>query len=89
MDEVIATIQAERGFVMLVEESGTLDFRAARGFDHHDIQSPEFEISRGTVQWVAREGQPILTSDAQTDDLLQRTPERRRISSCGLSCASP
>ena len=68
MDEVIATLQAERGFVMLVEEGGNLDFRAARGFDHHDIQAPEFEISRGAVQQVAHEGQPILTSDAQTDE---------------------
>jgi sigma-B regulation protein RsbU (phosphoserine phosphatase) len=68
MDEVIATIQAERGFVMLVGEDGNLNFRAARGFDHHDIQSPEFEISRGTVQRVAQEGEPILTSDAQMDE---------------------
>jgi GAF domain-containing protein len=45
MDEIIATIKAERGFVMLVEDGGDLDFRAARGFDHHDIQAPVFEIS--------------------------------------------
>jgi GAF domain-containing protein len=45
MDEVIATIQAERGFVMLVNEGGNLDFQAARGFDRHDIQALEFEIS--------------------------------------------
>ena len=68
MDEVIATIRAERGFVMLVEEGGNLDFRVARGLDHRDIQAPEFEISRGTVERVAQEGQPILTSDAQTDE---------------------
>ena len=68
MDEVIATIRAERGFVMLVEEGGNLDFRVARGLDRRDIQSPEFEISRGTVERVAQEGQPILTSDAQTDE---------------------
>jgi len=68
MDEVIATIRAERGFVMLVEEGGNLDFRVARGLDRRDIQAPEFEISRGTVERVAQEGQPILTSDAQTDE---------------------
>jgi phosphoserine phosphatase RsbU/P len=68
MDEVIATIRAERGFVMLVEENGDLDFRVARGLDRRDIQAPEFEISRGTVERVAKDGQSILTSDAQTDD---------------------
>jgi len=68
MDEVIATIRAERGFVMLVEEGGNLDFRVARGLDRRDIQAPEFEISRGTVERVSQERQPILTSDAQTDE---------------------
>lgn len=68
MDEVIAVIQAERGFIMLVDEAGNLDFKVARGLDHRDIQDPQFEVSRGTIAKVAREGHPILTSDAQTDE---------------------
>jgi phosphoserine phosphatase RsbU/P len=86
MDEVIATIQAERGFVMLVEEDENLDFRAARGFDQHDIQAPEFEISRGTVQRVAREGQPILTSDAQTDERFNRRQSVQNLKLRSVMC---
>jgi sigma-B regulation protein RsbU (phosphoserine phosphatase) len=70
MDEVIALTSAERGFVMLRDEDGGLSFRVARGMDHSMIDAPEFQISRGVVEHVAREGQPMLTSDAQRDERL-------------------
>jgi sigma-B regulation protein RsbU (phosphoserine phosphatase) len=68
MDEVVATTQAERGFVMLCEPDGRLVFRAARGMDQKTIDEPRFQVSRSVVERVARDGQPILTSDAQIDD---------------------
>jgi sigma-B regulation protein RsbU (phosphoserine phosphatase) len=68
MDEVIATTRAERGFVMLRENDEQLVFRVARGMDQETIDEPQFQVSRSVVERVAREGQPILTSDAQTDD---------------------
>ena len=67
MDEVIAATRAERGFLMLPDADGRLVFRAARGMDQQTIESPEFQISRGVVERVAREGQPCLTSNAQDD----------------------
>ncbi|HEY5572011.1 MAG TPA: GAF domain-containing SpoIIE family protein phosphatase [Anaerolineales bacterium] len=70
MDEVIAVTKAERGFVMLVEEPKELVFHAARGMEHTTIQDPGFQVSRGIVDRVAREGQPMLTSDAQSDSEL-------------------
>jgi sigma-B regulation protein RsbU (phosphoserine phosphatase) len=70
MDEVIAVTQAERGFVMLVGEQGELDFHAARGLDHKTIDDPGFQVSRGIVGKVAEEGEPMLTSDAQSDQEL-------------------
>ena len=70
MDEVITTTRAERGFVMLREASGDLAFRVARGMDQETIDHPEFQISRGVVERVAQEGQPMLASDAQRDDRL-------------------
>jgi len=70
MDEVITTTRAERGFVMLREPGDGLVFRVARGLDQETIDDPEFQISRGVVERVAQEGQPMLTSDAQSDDRL-------------------
>ncbi|MGC9333469.1 MAG: PP2C family protein-serine/threonine phosphatase, partial [Anaerolineae bacterium] len=81
MDEVIAATGAERGFVMLREASGALVFRVARGIDRDTIDDPQFQVSRGVVDWVAGERQPVLTSDAQADD---RFSMRRSILDLGL-----
>jgi sigma-B regulation protein RsbU (phosphoserine phosphatase) len=71
MDEVIAATHAERGFVMLTGSGGDeaeLTFRAARGLDQQTIEEPRFQVSRSIVERVARQGKPLLTSDAQADD---------------------
>jgi sigma-B regulation protein RsbU (phosphoserine phosphatase) len=81
MDEVIAIVHAERGFVMLREADGRLTFRAARGMDQTTIQDPHFQVSRSIVERVAREGEPLLTSDALHDDRLNT---RRSITILGL-----
>ena len=67
MDEVIVVTHAERGFVMLHDAQGELIFRAARGMDQNTIREPVFQVSLSIVHSVARDGQPVLTSDAQLD----------------------
>ena len=81
MDEVITVTNAERGFVMLHEADGGLAFRAARGMDRSTIDDPQFQVSRSVVERVAREGQAILTSDAQSDD---RFKQRESVMMLGL-----
>lgn len=81
MDEVIGVTRAERGFVTLLEPDGRLVFPVARGMDQKTIDDPQFQISRSVVERVAHEGQPILTSDAQTDD---RFSMRRSVKTLGL-----
>ncbi len=70
MDEVIAATRAERGFLVLRGPDDSLVFQAARGLDQHRIEAPEFQVSRTIVEKVARGGQPMLTSDAQSDQRL-------------------
>src|SRR3972149_1067457 len=67
IDEVIAAMHAERGFVMLRENDGRLTFRTARGLDQSTIEAPRFQVSLSVVESVAKEGQPVLTNDAMTD----------------------
>ena len=67
LDEVIATTRAERGFLMLRDAAGALTSRVARGMDQRAIDSPEFQVSRSVVERVAANGEPTLTSDAQSD----------------------
>lgn len=87
MDEVIAATGAERGFVMLREADGSLVFRVARGIDQKTIDEPQFQISRSVVEEVAREGQPILTSDAQKDSRFSQRQSVRDLRLRSILCA--
>ena len=55
---------------MLRGADDQLAFVAARGMDQRTLDAPEFHISRGVVERVAREGKPQVTSDAQSDEWL-------------------
>jgi serine phosphatase RsbU (regulator of sigma subunit) len=67
IDEVIEILHAERGFVMLFAPDGSQTFNVARGMDRKTIEQPQFQVSQSVVRKVVSEGQPILTSDAQSD----------------------
>jgi putative nucleotidyltransferase with HDIG domain len=68
IDEVIVLLNAERGFVMLLNGKGNLRFRVARGIDQQSIDEPDFQVSRSIVDRVRNEGLAVLTVDAQKDD---------------------
>lgn len=70
MDKVIEVTGAERGFLMLMDEAGQLDFQVARHMARADIEEPAFQVSRGIVEQVAQTGQALLATDAQFDDRL-------------------
>ncbi|HLF02995.1 MAG TPA: GAF domain-containing protein, partial [Anaerolineales bacterium] len=67
MDTIIKLTGAERGFLMLKNASGGLDFRIARNVDRETLQASSFEISRTIVDRVARTGEPVVTTNAQED----------------------
>jgi sigma-B regulation protein RsbU (phosphoserine phosphatase) len=87
MDEIIAAVGAERGFVMLREDDGGLVFRAARGIEQKTIDEPQFHISRSVVEEVAREGQPLLASDAQRDSRFSSSQSVRGLRLRSILCA--
>ncbi len=70
MDRVIEVTGAERGFLMLKNERGELEFRVARGIDRSDLDSPEFQVSTSIIRQVEQTHQPLLTDNAQRDDRL-------------------
>ncbi len=68
LDEVITTLSAERGFLMLKDPSGEFRFRIARGLEQQNISDPSFQISSSIIERVKRGGKAILISDALEDD---------------------
>jgi adenylate cyclase len=68
MDTIIELTGAERGFLMLIDdETGELEFKVAREMDRKTIDDSSFQISRTIVHQVARDGVPIVTTNAQAD----------------------
>lgn len=66
MDRVIEVTGAERGFLMLLNETtGELDYQVARNIQKEDLDNPRFQVSRTVVNQVAQLGEPILTDNAQ------------------------
>ncbi|MHC4599049.1 MAG: sigma 54-interacting transcriptional regulator [Planctomycetota bacterium] len=67
IDEAIRLTDAERGFMVLVDE-GAFRFEAARNFDRESVRKPEYKISRSIAEQVAKSGEALVAADAQTDD---------------------
>ena len=68
MDQVIRVVDAERGFLVLVDpQTNALTFPIARDKQERTIDPREFKFSRSTVERVVRTKQPVLTDDAQQD----------------------
>lgn len=69
MDRVIEFMNAERGFLMLVNPTtNELEFTIARDKKAQTIEESAFKISRGTVERVITKREPLLSDDAQMDD---------------------
>jgi two-component system NtrC family sensor kinase len=68
MEETARVLKTEAGSVLLLdEESNELVFEAAVGPRSEKITGLRLPLGQGIAGWVAREGQPLLVSDAGKD----------------------
>ncbi len=68
MDTVIQLTGAERGYLMLRNEhTGELEFRVARNIDPDGLSQDTFVVSRSVIKRVADTGEPVVTTNAQSD----------------------
>lgn len=67
MDAIIQITEAERGFLMLLDDDGKLEVRVARNLDRETIESGAFAVSRTITREVVNSGEPVVTTNAQTD----------------------
>jgi len=67
IDTIIRLTGAERAFLMLRDESGSLDFVVARNWERTSLSAGDQEVSRTLVERVARSGEAVLTTNAQAD----------------------
>lgn len=68
MRHAINLLSAERGFLMLLDDSGKLQFRIAHNIKKESLDTEEdFRISRSIADRVAKTGESEYTSNAQED----------------------
>jgi len=67
MDNIIRLMKAERGFLMLRDETGELVTHIARNWEQETLDQTEFAVSRTIIQRVVSTGHPVLTTNAQED----------------------
>lgn len=67
MDNIIRLTSAERGFLMLKDARGELQFTVARGMDSAGLDKSDFHVSRTILNTVAQTGEPVVTTNAQSD----------------------
>ena len=67
MDAIILLTQAERGFLMLLNDDGVLEVRIARNFDQESLDSGEIAVSRTITRQIFEQAKPIVTTNAAED----------------------
>jgi GAF domain-containing protein len=88
MDAVIYLTQAERGFLVLLED-GNQDWqvRAARNWSQEDLAPDELEFSRTVIRSVLEQGTGVVTTDAQKDPRFARQESVHIYSLRSILCA--
>lgn len=68
MTKAIELMQAERGLIMLVTDSGEFRVRAAYNLDKEKMTEEDYRISNSIARQVKETGKSLYTSDAQADE---------------------
>ena len=68
LNEAVELVGAERGYIVLIQPNGTLDFRVQYGQPDNEPSPPrQDQISRSILNQVAQTGQPLVLKDAMSD----------------------
>ena len=68
IDSLVSLVKADRGFLMLRDEGGELEFAIARDRKGEPLEEKKFKVSRGVVDEVAESGETRLIDDAAASD---------------------
>ncbi|MCE1255334.1 MAG: GAF domain-containing protein, partial [Anaerolineae bacterium] len=67
MDTIIRLTEAERGFLMLMDENNELQIRVARNWEQESLDHSEVSFSKTIINRVVNGGLAVLTTNAQDD----------------------
>lgn len=68
MKKAVFLLRAERGFLMLLDDAGELQFKTAHNISKESLNKEDFRISMSIANKVATSGESTYTSDALKDE---------------------
>jgi sigma-B regulation protein RsbU (phosphoserine phosphatase) len=75
MDAAVETTKADRGFIMLADKAGELQFKIARGRGREPLTGTTFTTSETIPRQVFETGTSYIARDLMADDLKRRHPK--------------
>ena len=86
MKRAIKLLRAERGFLMLLDSDGQLQYKTAYNICKESLSSDDFKISMSIANTVAQNGESIYTSDAQQDERFSKQKSVRELDLKSIMC---
>jgi sigma-B regulation protein RsbU (phosphoserine phosphatase) len=86
VDTAIELTGAERGFIMLKEGDGRLNFRCARNAHKQSLDGASFQTSQRVPLEVFQTGKRIVINDLDLDDSSESHTSTRRLGVRSISC---
>lgn len=74
VDAVVSITDCGRGFLMLYDDDGKLNFTIARTRDQTELQEKDFQISQSIIKKVAESGIPMFLSNVREVQNLKDSP---------------
>ncbi len=86
VDAAIEITQAERGFLMLRNAAGNLEFKVARDRGRNWIQGNEFEMSRSVVEEAFKQNTSVIINDSRVGQSAMPRDSVRNLSLRSIAC---
>ncbi len=87
VDEAMGLVGAERGFVVLTNPDGSLDFRVKRCRDDRELKNVKDQVSKSILNKVIETGEPLLLRDAMTDSRFNHAESVANLKLRSIMCA--
>ncbi len=87
LDSAIAFADADRAFLVLIEEDGSFRFKMGRNRQKAFIAQTEFTPSQGVIERTLNKGRTLLVPDAQADTELSKRRSVQELNLRTVMCA--
>lgn len=86
MDAVLRLTSAERGYILLLNDSGELELRVARMRESAEMTDGDDSVSRTILREVIETGKPLLTDNAAHDPRVSKSDTVSRYTLRSIMC---